>query len=81
MTLRITGVSDFARRPVFYKLENTKFRKLNLFPSSGERRTPTLLGYLGRANFNHWTSDWTGANLNVTGPVIEVSPFIRDPTE
>jgi hypothetical protein len=32
------------------------FRKLDLFPSSGERReTPTLLGSLERANLNHWT--------------------------
>jgi hypothetical protein len=32
----------------------TMFRKLDLFPSSGERReTPTLLGSLERANLNH----------------------------
>jgi hypothetical protein len=31
------------------------FRKLDLFPSSGEGwETPTLLGLLGRANLNHW---------------------------
>jgi hypothetical protein len=33
---RITRFSDFVHRPVFYKLENTTFQKLNLFPSSGE---------------------------------------------
>jgi hypothetical protein len=34
--LRITGCSDFVHRPIFWKLENTMFRKLDLFPSSGE---------------------------------------------
>jgi hypothetical protein len=35
--LRITVFfSDFVRRPVFYKLRKTTFRKLDLFPSSGE---------------------------------------------
>jgi hypothetical protein len=34
--LRITAVSDFVHRPVFYKPENKVFRKLDLFPSSGE---------------------------------------------
>jgi hypothetical protein len=40
------------------KLDNTTFRKLDLLPSSGEggRGTPTLLGPLDRANFNHWTN-------------------------
>jgi hypothetical protein len=43
----------FIHRPVFYKLENTTFRKLDLFPSSGEgEKTPTLLGPLERANLN-----------------------------
>jgi hypothetical protein len=38
------------------KLESTKFRKLDLFPSSGKGETPTLLGPLERANLNHWTT-------------------------
>jgi hypothetical protein len=39
------------------QLENTTFRKLDLFPSSGDRKeTPTLLGPLERANLNHWFS-------------------------
>jgi hypothetical protein len=38
-------------------LENTTFRKLDLFPSSVEgRETPALLGPLERANLNHWTN-------------------------
>jgi hypothetical protein len=38
---------------VFYFQKNTTFRKLVLFPSSGERReTPTLLGPLERAYIN-----------------------------
>jgi hypothetical protein len=37
------------------KLENATFRKLDLFPSSGEGgETPTLLDPLERANLNHW---------------------------
>jgi hypothetical protein len=38
-------------------LENTMFRKLDLFPSSGEGggKTPTQLGPLERTNLNHWT--------------------------
>jgi hypothetical protein len=40
------------------------FRKLDLFPSSGEgKKTPTLLGPLERAN------------LQSTGPVIKVTSF------
>jgi hypothetical protein len=31
MTLRITGVLDFAHRPEFEMLENTSFRKLGFF--------------------------------------------------
>jgi hypothetical protein len=31
------------------------FRKLDLFPSSGDgKKTPTLLGPLERADLNHW---------------------------
>jgi hypothetical protein len=38
--------------------ENTMFRKLDLFPSSGERgETPTLLGTLERANLGIRTRD------------------------
>jgi hypothetical protein len=53
---------DFGLCPssdILKKLENTTFRKLDLFPSSGEGETLTLLGSLERANFI---------------PVIEVSP-------
>jgi hypothetical protein len=38
------------------KVENTTFRKLGLYPTSGEGgETPTLSGHLKRANLNHWT--------------------------
>jgi hypothetical protein len=50
--LRITGHSDFVHRSVFQNLENTAFRK-DLFPSLGKGETPTLLGPLEGANFNH----------------------------
>jgi hypothetical protein len=35
LLLRITGFLDFVHCPVFYKLENTAFRKVDLFLSSG----------------------------------------------
>jgi hypothetical protein len=35
--------------------KNTTFRKLDLFPSSGEGKKPILLGPLERASLNHWT--------------------------
>jgi hypothetical protein len=41
-------------RPDSKQLENTTFRTLDLFPSSGEgRETPTLLSPLKRPAFNH----------------------------
>jgi hypothetical protein len=46
--LRITGFSDFVLRPVFYTLENT-FRKLDLFPSSGEGRDTYSVGSLRKS--------------------------------
>jgi hypothetical protein len=51
-------VFDFFQRPVFWRLEHTTFRKLDLFPSSGEGGRGHLLswelGPLERANLNHW---------------------------
>jgi hypothetical protein len=35
LVVRSTGL-DFVHRPLFYKLENTMFRKVILFPSSDE---------------------------------------------
>jgi hypothetical protein len=40
-TLRIAGILDSVHRPVFLKLENTTFRKLDLFPSLRERGRDT----------------------------------------
>jgi hypothetical protein len=34
----------------------TTFRKLDLFPSSGEGKKPTQLGPLEIANLNYWTT-------------------------
>jgi hypothetical protein len=55
-------------------LENTTFRKLDLFLSSGESgwegKTPTQLGPLRRANLNHWTrSSGEGETPNLLGPL------------
>jgi hypothetical protein len=56
ITLRISGFLDFVHHPIFYKLESITFRKLDLFPSSGEGvKTPTQLGRLERANLSHWS--------------------------
>jgi hypothetical protein len=50
----------FTRLLVLQKLENTAFRKLDLFSSSGKGgKSPTQLGPLERANMNHWSSDWS----------------------
>jgi hypothetical protein len=35
--------------------KNMTFRKLDLFLSSGEGKTPILLSPLERASLNHWT--------------------------
>jgi hypothetical protein len=54
----LVGITGFWTSPIVRyskKLESAKFRKLVLFPSSGEGETPTLLGPLERANLNHWT--------------------------
>jgi hypothetical protein len=55
---------DYFHRPVFQK--NMMFRKLDLFPSSGEggEKTPTQLGPLERAN-------------SITGQVSETSCFLE----
>jgi hypothetical protein len=56
--LRIAGFLDFVHRPVFQKIENTTFRKLDLFPSSGEGggggKIPIKWGPLVIANHNPW---------------------------
>jgi hypothetical protein len=38
------------------KLQNTLFRKLDLFPSSGEWETSAVLGTFESAHLNHWCS-------------------------
>jgi hypothetical protein len=58
---------DFGVYPssgILKKLENTTFRKLDLFPSSGEGwETRTQLDSLQRANLNHWTVSETSCFL------------------
>jgi hypothetical protein len=36
LTFRITGLVGFVHRQPLYEIENTPFRKLDLFPSSDE---------------------------------------------
>jgi hypothetical protein len=45
-------VSELCPSPDILKLDNIAFRKLDLFPSSGEGGTPALLGLLERSNLN-----------------------------
>jgi hypothetical protein len=48
---------DFTHRLMCIK--KTTFRKLDLFPSSGEIKVASaLLGPLERVNLNHWTSSY-----------------------
>jgi hypothetical protein len=50
-------VSALRLSPEFQILENTSFRKLDLFPSLSEgKEIHTLLDSLERANTNHWTT-------------------------
>jgi hypothetical protein len=45
------------RKLCVFVLKNTMFRKMDLFPSSGEgMQTHTLLGLLEKARLNLWTS-------------------------
>jgi hypothetical protein len=49
---------DFVRRPETQRLENTMFRNVDPFPSSGKgRERPILLGLLERANLIHWANN------------------------
>jgi hypothetical protein len=43
-SLRITGFLDFSHRPVFWKIENTTFQKLDPFRLQTRGKTPTQLG-------------------------------------
>jgi hypothetical protein len=52
--MNIFLILDFVHHLVIGKLDNTTFRKLDLFLSLGEWETPNLLGPLERVNLNHW---------------------------
>jgi hypothetical protein len=64
---RITGFLDSVHRPVFCKIQkNTTFRKLDLFPCSGEDwGTPAMLGALERSNLNHCIYGYMVSNRRV----------------
>jgi hypothetical protein len=44
LTVKIVGFLDFVQRPVSEELENSMCRKLELFPSSGERGDTYFVG-------------------------------------
>jgi hypothetical protein len=46
VNLGSAGFLDFAHRPEFYILENTTFRELDLFPSSGEGKEISIFRVL-----------------------------------
>jgi hypothetical protein len=60
-------------------IPKNRFRKLDLFPSSGESGgEDTQLGPLERANINHWTSLLPHLHLRTeTDPVSEMSCFLE----
>jgi hypothetical protein len=76
--LRITGILGFVHCPVFWKLENTAFWKLDLFLSSDVRDGGRhSFGSLGkRTNLNHWT--WRLALCNIPNRCL--SPHMRTET-
>jgi hypothetical protein len=49
---KITGFMDFVHSPEFWMLENTTFRKLDTFPSSGEGEEDIYS--VGPLKKNHW---------------------------
>jgi hypothetical protein len=60
---------DFVHRQMF--LNNTTFRKLGLFSSSGKiMGAPTLLRPLGIASLKHWASLKRWAKPNRVGALI-----------
>jgi hypothetical protein len=77
---RIIGVLDFVHRPKFQILKNTKFRKLDLFLSSGEGgETPTLLVRLERADLNHWTTHVKSSHVILRPTAVGQFVFVSDP--
>jgi hypothetical protein len=61
--LHIANYSNLSETLGFWNVSmyNATFRKLDVFPSSGEwRETPILLGPLQTANLNHFLRDPTG---------------------
>jgi hypothetical protein len=64
---------DFVHRPIFQKLEYTTFQKLDLFPSSGEWETPTVLVPLERANHSHSNVQWLRLAI-YKGPITASFP-------
>jgi hypothetical protein len=86
-----TKLLDFVHRPDFYKPENTTFRKLDLFPSSGEGGATTLQKKQKLAfpqampeqkKVNHWKQgDYK--HLTETDPVSERLCFLvcRNPDD
>jgi hypothetical protein len=81
---KFSGLFPSSGIPKKKKTKNTTFRKLDLFPSSGEggEKTPTQLGPLERANLNHWAqlSRCLLPHLHLrteTDPVSETSCFLE----
>jgi hypothetical protein len=68
--LRITGFLDFVHRPVFYKPDNTTFRKLDLFPSSSEGVDTYCVGYLKKSQ----PQSLVWFRLALRDPTEKVSP-------
>jgi hypothetical protein len=78
MTLRITRfVKSSIVRNVKW-VENTTFRTLDVFPSSGEgREVHTLLGHLERTSLSHWRRWWWMFTLSKGSNRLSPSPSLK----
>jgi hypothetical protein len=80
ITFTIIASLDFAHRPELEILENTTFRKLDVYPSSGEeRKTRTLLGPSKRANLNDWTNHLKSSQVILRPTVSRCQAPLSDP--
>jgi hypothetical protein len=79
---RIVGLLDFLHRPVFYRIENTTFRKLDLFSSSDEGGRRHLHSWaqwlrLALSKEPNWVGVYSHLHLRTeTDPVSESSCFL-----
>jgi hypothetical protein len=62
VTVQNYWILDFVHHLVFYKLENTKFQKVDLFHLHVKGETLILCAPLERTNFHNWTTHVSKTN-------------------